>query len=127
MDIFGIGILEMLIICLVIVIVAGPKRSAIWARQAGLYFRQFRLYVSQMMSEIEREVDPETRELMQVAREFRQTTKDIRQMPRQVIGEIEETVRKMPSANSTSSATPPVQDTPEPRTYTDWSPSNKTE
>lgn len=82
MDIFGIGVPEMVIICLVIVLVAGPRRSAIWAREVGRYVSQFREYVGQLMKEFEDEIGTDGKEFVDAAREIRNTANEVRNLTR---------------------------------------------
>lgn len=82
MDIFGIGVPEMIIICLVIVLVAGPRRSAIWAREVGRYVSQFREYVGQLMKEFEDEIGTDGKEFVDAAREIRNTANEVRNLTR---------------------------------------------
>ena len=108
MDIFGVGILEFVIIGLVLVIVAGPQRSAIWAREIGQYIAKFRQYVSAMMAEFESEVGPDGKELLDAAREFSQQTSELRNVAsgRGVLERFNEiVVSGLPSANPDN--TPP--------------------
>lgn len=88
MDIFGIGAAELVIICLVILIVAGPKRSALWARQAGTYFRQFRLAWQEMMRDMQDQMGEETKEIVRAAQDLRNEVNQIRRVadPQQILG-----------------------------------------
>lgn len=122
MDIFGIGLPEFIIIGLVIVVVAGPQRSAIWAREIGRYITKFRQYVSAMLAELENEVGPDGRELLDAAREFKQQTSEFREVTsrRGVLEQINKlVVDDLPSANTEetkSSIKPQVATTP----YEGW-------
>lgn len=80
MDILGIGAGEMLVIAVVIMIVAGPRRSAAWAREAGKYLRQFQLAWQKMWNEVKTDIGPEGEELVKVAQEIRKTTADIQRV-----------------------------------------------
>lgn len=80
MDILGIGAGEMLVIALVIMIVAGPRRSAAWAREAGKYIRQFQLAWQKMWSDVKADIGPEGEEFVKVAQELRKTTTDIQRV-----------------------------------------------
>lgn len=82
MDLFGIGVPEMIIICLVVVLVAGPQRSAIWAREIGRYIAQFREYVSTLMKEFEDEIGADGKEFVDAAREIRNTANEVRNLTR---------------------------------------------
>lgn len=119
MDIFGIGILELVIIGLVLVIVAGPQRSAIWAREIGRYITKFRQYVSVLMAELENEVGPDGRELLDVARDFKQQTSELRSMTsgRGVLERFNQmVVDDLPSANA--EASPPKKSNIKPQIAT---------
>ncbi len=138
MDILGIGAGEMLVIALVIMIVAGPRRSAEWAREAGKYLRQFQLAWQKMWSDVKADLGPEGEEFVKVAHEFRKTTADIQRVSsptnlvRQTIGtsdlildpaklaakakkEIEKT--NGPEPAPTAAENPPSEDR-----YTAWKP-----
>lgn len=80
MDIFGIGAGEMVVIVLVIVIIAGPRRSAAWAREAGKYLRQFQVAWQKMWNDVKADLGPEGEEFVRTAQELRKTTADIRRV-----------------------------------------------
>jgi Sec-independent protein translocase protein TatA len=88
MDIFGIGILELVVIGLVILIVAGPKRSAAWAKQSGEYLRQFRTAWQNLMEEARQEMGPEGEELMKAADDLRRSASELRQAPRTMLHQL---------------------------------------
>jgi Sec-independent protein translocase protein TatA len=79
MDIFGIGTAEILVIVLLTLIVAGPKRSVEWARQAGVWIGQLRDLWQRMMEDLRNEVGDDADEILRTADEFRQTATDFRQ------------------------------------------------
>ncbi|MBI5931446.1 MAG: twin-arginine translocase TatA/TatE family subunit [Chloroflexi bacterium] len=89
MDILGVGAGEMIVIALVIMVVAGPRRSAEWAREAGKYLRQFQLAWQKMWNEVKVDLGPEGEELMKAAQEIRKTTSDIQRVtsPRNLVGQ----------------------------------------
>lgn len=105
MEIFGIGAAEMIIIGLVIVLVAGPRRSALWARELGRYVSQFRSYVNELLDEFQTELGPDGREFMDAARELRQNANEIRQItsPRQSLGKLTRMVEEMDPINKQES------------------------
>lgn len=113
MDIFGVGLPELIIIGLVIVVVAGPQRSAIWARELGRYISKFRQYLSALMAELENEVGPDGRELLDAAREFKQQTTELRDVTSRkgVLEQINKlVVDDLPSANIEEIKTNPKTD-----------------
>ncbi len=57
MNIMGMGIPELLVILLIAMIVAGPKRLMQWAYISGRFMGQMRVMWGQMMSSIQREFD----------------------------------------------------------------------
>lgn len=79
MDIFGVGAAEILIVALLTLIVAGPKRSAEWARQAGVWLGQLREMWGRMMDDLRNEVGEDADEILKTADEFRRTATDFRQ------------------------------------------------
>lgn len=89
MDIFGVGAAELILIGLVIMVVAGPRRSAVWARQAGIYLRQFQQAWQNMWKDIKTDLGPEGEELVKTAQELQKTASDFRRVasPRNLVGE----------------------------------------
>ncbi len=79
MNIFGIGTAELLIVVLIMMVVAGPKRSVAWARQAGVYMRQLRLYWQKMMSDLRDELGEDGETFIQLADDLNRTARDVRQ------------------------------------------------
>jgi Sec-independent protein translocase protein TatA len=57
MNIFGIGITELLIILLIMLVVAGPRRMIRWAYVAGVYSAKLRRMWLQTVDVLQREVD----------------------------------------------------------------------
>lgn len=57
MNIFGVGGVELLIIVLIALIVAGPKRMLHWAYIVGKWLGQLRVLWSQMMDQLQKEFD----------------------------------------------------------------------
>jgi len=57
MNIFGIGITELLLILLIALVVAGPKRMIRWAYVAGVYSAKLRTMWLQAVDVMQREVD----------------------------------------------------------------------
>ena len=78
MEIFGVGAMEVVVVALLMLIVAGPKRSAEWAREAGKYVRQMRLIWQRMMQDLRNEMGDDANELVKTAEQLRQTALDIR-------------------------------------------------
>ncbi len=57
MNLFGIGGTELLLIVLIMLVVAGPKRMLQWAYVLGKYLGQLRILWSQAMDTIQKELD----------------------------------------------------------------------
>lgn len=57
MNIFGVGGAELVLILLIMLIVAGPKRMARWAYVLGTYVGKLRVVWGQMMDTIQAEID----------------------------------------------------------------------
>ncbi|PJF41376.1 MAG: hypothetical protein D6737_12315 [Chloroflexi bacterium] len=57
MNILGVGTAEFILILLIMLIVAGPKRMAQWAYQAGRYTAKFRLIWAETMQMLENELN----------------------------------------------------------------------
>lgn len=78
MEIFGIGTAEFLLVALLILIIAGPRRSAVWAREAGRYVRQFRVAWQKMMDEMTKDLGEDGQQIRKAAQDFQRVTSDIR-------------------------------------------------
>lgn len=57
MNVFGIGGTELLLIVLIMLIVAGPKRMMEWSYLLGRYLGQLRIMWRQMMESVQQEFD----------------------------------------------------------------------
>jgi Sec-independent protein translocase protein TatA len=57
MNIFGVGTTEMVIIVLIMLIVAGPKRMVRWAYHIGVYVGKFRKMWSEVVDVVQKEID----------------------------------------------------------------------
>ncbi len=57
MNILGVGGAELVLILLIMLVVAGPKRMLQWAYIAGQYLGQLRVMWAQMMDIVQKEVD----------------------------------------------------------------------
>lgn len=78
MDIFGIGALEVLVIGLLMLIVAGPKRSAQWARIAGEYLHKLRQMWNRMMQDLRNEMGEDADVFIRSAQEIQRTASEVR-------------------------------------------------
>lgn len=79
MDILGVGIAELAIIALLLLVVAGPRRTAVWARQVGIWVRKFREEWSKMMAQMEQEMGEDaTKAIKDAAQELRQAQTTMR-------------------------------------------------
>lgn len=111
MDIFGVGAAEIIVIGLLMLVIAGPKRSAIWAREAGRYLRQFREAWQNMMAELQKDMGEDGKELMNMAQEIGKTAADARRLvnPHAIVGTAISASEKMEqkSGEAASSAKPP--------------------
>lgn len=87
MDILGIGAGELVLIALLMLVIAGPKRSAMWAREAGQYLRKFRQTWQTMMDELNKEIGDDGKEFMNAAQEIAQVANDFRRAanPKQIV------------------------------------------
>lgn len=110
MDIFGIGAAELIIVALLTLIVAGPKRSAEWARQAGVWLGQLRDLWQRMMADLREEIGDDADEILKTAEEFSRTTNDFRQQTsvRNLAGRAmnmaESSARKKPTSSAEPTA-----------------------
>ena len=78
MELFGVGAMEILVVALLLLIVAGPKRSAEWAREAGRYVSQMRLMWQRMMQDLRNEMGEDADELVKTAQQIRKTALDVK-------------------------------------------------
>lgn len=78
--IFGVGVIEVLIVLLGIFVIGGPENTAKWAREAGVQVRKLREAWAKMMAEVEKELGPEGKEIMDVTRELSQSAREVRKM-----------------------------------------------
>lgn len=78
MEIFGIGTAEFLLIALFILIIAGPRRSAMWAREAGRYLREFRIAWQKMMDELTKDLGEDGQQIRRAAEDIQRVTTDLR-------------------------------------------------
>ncbi len=78
MELFGVGAMEIVVIALLMIIVAGPKRSAEWARQAGEYVREIRIMWQRMMQELRNEMGDDADEIVKTAQQIQQTVFDVK-------------------------------------------------
>lgn len=79
MEILGVGAAEVVVVALLMLIVAGPKRSAEWARQIGIYVGKMREMWNRMMADLRSEMGDDADELLKTAQEFQRTAADFRQ------------------------------------------------
>ncbi len=88
MDILGVGAAELLLIGLLILIVAGPKRSVEWARIAGEYVYKLRQMWQKMMQDLRSEMGEDADVFVRTAEEIQRTTSSVRNAtsPRNVVG-----------------------------------------
>ena len=57
MNIIGVGTSELLLVLVIMMVVAGPKRMIIWANLLGQYWVKLRRIWSEMVKEIQKELD----------------------------------------------------------------------
>jgi hypothetical protein len=57
MNILGVGSLELFLIIMITLIVAGPKRMLVWSNIAGRYFVQARILLGKMVEQAQKELD----------------------------------------------------------------------
>jgi Sec-independent protein translocase protein TatA len=90
MDIFGVGLGEVVVIVLVILIIGGPKNAVKWSRELGKMIRQGRMLVQQMMREIEKDLGPEGKEIMDATRNLTKGVNEVRSAtsPRRLTGQV---------------------------------------
>ena len=57
MNIIGVGTSELLLVLVIMMVIAGPKRMIIWANLLGQYWVKLRRIWSEMVKEIQKELD----------------------------------------------------------------------
>jgi len=80
MEIFGVGAAEILVVALLLLIVAGPKRSAEWAREAGRYVSQIRMIWQRMMQDLRDEIGEDANEIIKTAQQIQKTALDVKKV-----------------------------------------------
>ncbi len=116
MDILGVGIAELAIIAFLLLVVAGPRRTAVWARQAGVWVRQFREAWSKMMADFENEMGEDaTKAIKEATQELRRTRSIVREtatqsqrLMRQAMNDatVQETDEEKPASDNGAEAAP---------------------
>jgi Tat protein translocase TatB subunit len=107
MNIFGIGIWELLSILIVILLVIGPERLPKVARQLGKYYRSFRRVTTNLTGEFKKAIDwEEDEELKNTVEDIKADVQDVGKV---LSSEVEET--KASAKEATQSVTEPVAGT----------------
>ncbi len=107
MDIFGIGIWELLVILIVILLVVGPERLPNVARQLGKYYRSFRRVTTNLTGEFKKAIDwEEDEELKNTVEDIKTDVQDVGKV---LSSEVEETKASVKGA--AQSVTEPVAGT----------------
>jgi Sec-independent protein translocase protein TatA len=90
MDIFGVGLGEVMVIVLVILIIGGPRNAVKWSRELGKMLRQGRMFLQQIMSELEKDLGPEGKEIMDATRNLTKGVNEVRTAanPRRLTGQV---------------------------------------
>jgi Sec-independent protein translocase protein TatA len=128
MDFFGIGAAEIIIICLVIIVVAGPKRSALWARQLGALIRKWRTTWQEAMAGLQQNLGAEGEELMKATKELRDSLGELRgsvsPARRMVNSLLQEIEAPLPNDNGTKPVTSQSPQSSSDQRYQAWLPKN---
>ncbi|NDJ76522.1 MAG: twin-arginine translocase TatA/TatE family subunit [Chloroflexi bacterium] len=78
--IFGVGLMEVVIILLAIFIIGGPENTAKWARELGRWVGKARRMWSEAVAEMEKDLGPEGKELLDTTRQITQATREVKTM-----------------------------------------------
>lgn len=80
MELFGVGVWEVVVVFILMLVVAGPKRMAVWAYEVGKYARKIRVMMQETMDAFNREIEAAGLDIQ----------KDIPQVPQKfdVVGEV---------------------------------------
>jgi Sec-independent protein translocase protein TatA len=108
MNFLGVGPAEVVVILILMLVVAGPKRMIQWAYQAGRYTATLRKMFQETMDQI-------TREFEDSGIDVRKDIPDLRSKF-DIIGEASRVINADLNAQSPSPATPPAEQTSAPAT-----------
>ena len=138
MNIFGVGTTELVIIVLIMLIVAGPKRMVRWAYHIGVYVGKFRKMWSEVVDVVQKEIDeagvdvkipkeiptrqnigkyvseiakPYTKELEQAAKEVQNPVKESLDVADTTMKAAAASLAKPKTAKKTSKQAPPAEST----------------
>lgn len=123
MDILGIGAAEILLIGLLLMIVAGPKRSAEWARLAGEQLYKLRQIWSRMMQDLRNELGDDADVFVRTAQDIQRTTSDLRSTTstRNIVGKAMQASENMATRQKNAQPDAPKQeDTTTESRYSAW-------
>lgn len=98
-NILGMGLPEMLVIGVLLMAVAGPKRMVRWAYMLGRYLSQIRAYADEAMGAMKREIEAADPELMN-------ELKQVNQMRRQRFDIVSEANKLIATPKAAPVATP---------------------
>lgn len=98
MNILGVGVPELILVLIIMLVVAGPKRMILWANRLGYYVGRFRVMWSQTVDLIQQEFDeagvdiqlpkePPSRQ--NITDMVKQATKPVSDPFQQAVGEVE--------------------------------------
>lgn len=114
MDLFGVGLPEIIVILVVALIVVGPKRLPEVAAQVARTVKQLRGYATDVTSQMREELDELTREYESMRKEldeFRQVaTQDIEQASKEIDSvsrQVDRSVRELPPIIESSAGPAP--------------------
>lgn len=117
MNILGLGPAELVMILLIMLVVAGPKRMAQWAYVAGQLFAQVRVMWQDMMGIVQEELQEAGMEpeVMDTLRKLSSNTRSLRGASRQLTQSVNEQTRKQLDQMFTPDAKPAKQESPPPQ------------
>ncbi|MCD4685819.1 MAG: hypothetical protein K8S97_07775 [Anaerolineae bacterium] len=108
--IFGVGIMEMILVVLVLFIVGGPENTVKWAGQLGRWIGAIRAELRKIWYEIEADMDDETKEFV---REVRTAANDVRSVQQTSRNMVRESLQLIEGADAKSSQSATTNTTPD--------------
>jgi len=110
MEFMGVGVWEVIVVFILMLVVAGPKRMAVWAYEVGKYVRKIRGVMQETMDAFNREIEAAGLDIQ----------KDIPSIPQKfdVVGEVNKLIsgegENAPAASVDAPPPEPAQTTPAP-------------
>ena len=112
MEVFGIGLPELLLIMVLILIVVGPQRLPEMAAQLGRLVRDFRRYTSELSRDITDALQDIEKEYTQVKEEWKEVGEAVRREGEAIKAEVSGAAKDADAALKAEPETPPAETAP---------------